>query len=52
MYIFWYSSEFISKIIDFVKEYNLEPFKVWIGPYFGVAIAKPEDLQVINFVKQ
>lgn len=53
MYIFWYSSETIlNNIVDVAKEYNLEPFKIWLGPYFGVVISKPEDLQVINFVKQ
>jgi len=33
-------------------KYNLEPIRVWLGPYFGVTIAKPEDLQVIIFLKQ
>jgi len=42
----------MSKIIDLSKEYNIEPFRVWLGPYFGVVIVKPEDLQVITFLKQ
>jgi len=42
----------MSKVIDNTKEFNLEPFRVWLGPYFGVAIARPEDVQVINFLKQ
>jgi len=42
----------MSKLIDNAKKYNLEPFRAWLGPYFGVVIAKPEDLQVIIFLKQ
>lgn len=41
----------MSRILDYEKDYNLEPFKVWLGPYFGVVIVKPEDLQVITFLK-
>jgi len=42
----------MSKIIDYAKDYNLEPFRIWLGPYFAVVIAKPEDVQVITFLKQ
>eukprot|EP00102_Acyrthosiphon_pisum_P012638 XP_008181891.1 PREDICTED: cytochrome P450 4V2-like [Acyrthosiphon pisum] len=47
-YTFFGSSEHVmSKIIDLVKEYNLSPIKLWLGPYFAVSISKPEDLQII-----
>lgn len=39
----------MSKIIDLAKEYDQLPFKLWLGPYFAVVIAHPEDLQVITF---
>jgi len=52
MFIFLCYSEIMSKIIDNAKKYSLEPFRIWLGPYFGVIIAKPEDLQVITFLKQ
>lgn len=42
----------MSKVFDLLKEYNPGPFSLWLGPYFGVAIAKPEDLQVITFLLQ
>jgi len=42
----------MNQIFDLMQEYNPGPIKVWIGPYFGVAIAKPEDIQVITFLKQ
>ncbi|KAL4123114.1 hypothetical protein QTP88_015344 [Uroleucon formosanum] len=46
-YTFFDSSEQVtSKIIDLVKEYNLLPIKLWLGPYFAVTICKPEDLQL------
>jgi len=45
------SSEMMSRIIDYEKDYNLEPFSAWIGPYFVVVIVKPEDLQVTTFLK-
>ncbi|XP_060860451.1 cytochrome P450 4g15-like isoform X2 [Metopolophium dirhodum] len=41
------SEQIISKIIGLAREYNLEPFKIWLGPYFGVVISKPEDLQIV-----
>jgi len=40
----------MSKIFDLIKKYGPEPFKLWLGPYFAVAIFKPEDLQVITFL--
>jgi len=39
----------MSKIIDMATEYNQSPFRLWLGPYFAVAIGKPEDVQVITF---
>lgn len=44
-------SEIMSKIIDYTRDYNLEPYRLWIGPYFAVVIVKPEDVQVIPFLK-
>ncbi|CAI6360436.1 unnamed protein product [Macrosiphum euphorbiae] len=41
------SEQVMSKIIDLVKEYNLSPIKLWLGPYFAVSICKPEDLQIV-----
>ncbi|XP_029344292.1 cytochrome P450 4C1-like isoform X2 [Acyrthosiphon pisum] len=41
------SEQIVSRILDYVKDYNLEPFKFWMGPYFGVVIVKPEDLQIV-----
>ncbi|XP_015366845.1 PREDICTED: cytochrome P450 4C1-like [Diuraphis noxia] len=41
------SEQIMSKIIDNSKIYNLEPFRAWLGPYFAVVIAKPEDLQIV-----
>ncbi|XP_016656341.1 cytochrome P450 4C1 [Acyrthosiphon pisum] len=41
------SGQIVSRILDYVKDYNLEPFKFWMGPYFGVFIVKPEDLQIV-----
>ncbi|XP_015366846.1 PREDICTED: cytochrome P450 4g15-like [Diuraphis noxia] len=41
------SEQIMSKIIDNAKKYNLEPFRIWLGPYFAVVIAKPEDLQIV-----
>jgi len=38
----------MSKIIDLAKEYNQLPFRLWLGPYFAVAVGNPEDLQVIR----
>jgi len=38
--------------MSLAKEYKLGPIKIWLGPYFGVVIAEPEDLKVINIVKQ
>jgi len=40
----------MCKLFNLLKEYNPEPFKLWLGPYFGVAILKPEDVQVITFL--
>lgn len=50
--MFLYSSDIMSRIIDYEKDDNLEPFRVWIGPYCGVVIVKPEDLQVTTFLKR
>jgi len=36
----------MSKIISYQKDYDIEPFKIQLGTYFGVVIAKPEDVQV------
>lgn len=44
-------SEFSDRIIKLFNSYGYEPCKVWLGPYFGVAILKPEDLQVIVLIK-
>jgi len=44
-------SEFSDKIIKLFNSYGCEPCKVWLGPYFGVGISKPEDIQVIIFKK-
>jgi len=49
---FFYFSEIMSKIIDYTRDYNLEPYKLWLGPYFIVVIVKPEDVQVILLLKQ
>ncbi|XP_022175937.1 cytochrome P450 4C1-like [Myzus persicae] len=47
-YLFTGSSEQVmSKIIDTVKKYSLKPIRLWLGPYFAVVIAKPEDVQII-----
>jgi len=46
IYIF-YVSEVMDKIIKLIGNFGPEPFKVWLGSSFGVAIIKPEDLQVI-----
>jgi len=51
MFIFYFFLEITSKIMEYVKDYNLEPYRIWIGPYFVVTITKPEDLQVITFLK-
>ncbi|XP_060860449.1 cytochrome P450 4C1-like [Metopolophium dirhodum] len=37
----------MSRILDYEKDYNLEPFRAWLGPYFVVIIIKPEDLQIV-----
>ncbi|XP_060860448.1 cytochrome P450 4C1-like [Metopolophium dirhodum] len=37
----------ISQIISLVNEYKLDPIKIWLGPYFGVVIDKPEDLKIV-----
>jgi len=44
--------EIMNRIIEYVKDYDVEPFRVWLGPYFTVIITKPEDLQVLTFLKQ
>lgn len=41
-------SEVMDKIIKLIGNYGPEPFKVWLGSSFAVAIIKPEDLQVIH----
>ncbi|CAI6359143.1 unnamed protein product [Macrosiphum euphorbiae] len=41
------SEQIMSKIIDLAKEYNQLPFRLWLGPYFAVAVGNPEDLQII-----
>lgn len=42
-----YFSEVTENIIKLCNDYGPEPFKIWMGTSFGVAISKPEDLQVI-----
>ncbi|CAH1715441.1 unnamed protein product [Aphis gossypii] len=39
--------QFSDNIIQLFNSYGCEPCKVWLGPYFGVGISKPEDLQII-----
>nr|DAD54391.1 TPA_exp: cytochrome P450 enzyme 8 [Aphis glycines] len=39
--------QFSDNIIKLFNSYGGEPCKVWLGPYFGVSISKPEDLQII-----
>ncbi|XP_050054621.1 cytochrome P450 4C1-like [Aphis gossypii] len=39
--------QFSDNIIQLFNSYGCEPCKVWLGPYFGVVISKPEDLQII-----
>ncbi|KAF0752653.1 cytochrome P450 4C1-like isoform X1, partial [Aphis craccivora] len=39
--------QFSDKIIKLFNSYGCEPCKVWLGPYFGVGISKPEDIQII-----
>jgi len=39
----------MSKIIELAAEYKQSPFRLWLGPYFAVAVGHPEDLQVITF---
>ncbi|KAL4123116.1 hypothetical protein QTP88_015346 [Uroleucon formosanum] len=41
------SEQIMSKIIGLAKEYDLLPFRIWLGPYFAVIISKPEDLQIV-----
>ncbi|XP_022176867.1 cytochrome P450 4C1-like [Myzus persicae] len=41
------SEKIMSKIIDYTRDYNLEPYRLWIGPYFAVVIVKPEDVQIV-----
>jgi len=51
MYIILCFLEIMSKIIEYEKDYNDQPFRVWLGPYFAVIITKPEDVQVITLLK-
>lgn len=37
----------MEQIIALTQKYGPEPFKIWMGTSFCVAIIKPEDLQVI-----
>ncbi|KAE9541566.1 hypothetical protein AGLY_003557 [Aphis glycines] len=39
--------QFSDNVIKLFSSYGGEPCKVWLGPYFGVGISKPEDLQII-----
>ncbi|CAH1715439.1 unnamed protein product [Aphis gossypii] len=39
--------QFSDNVIKLLSSYGGEPCKVWLGPYFGVGISKPEDLQII-----
>lgn len=38
----------MENILKFIKMYSPGPVKLWIGPYFAVAIIKPEDIQVLE----
>ncbi|XP_016658611.1 cytochrome P450 4C1 isoform X3 [Acyrthosiphon pisum] len=37
----------INVLLGFYNNYGSEPFKVWLGPFFGVYIIKPEDVQIV-----
>jgi len=47
--LFNFFLEIMDSIFKLIEDYSPEPFKIWMGPYFGVAIVKPEDIQVIIF---
>ncbi|XP_022166734.1 cytochrome P450 4C1-like isoform X2 [Myzus persicae] len=39
--------EVLNNLVQLIEDYCPGPFKIWMGPYFGVAIVKPEDLQIV-----
>jgi len=39
----------MDSILKIIKDYSPGPFKIWLGPYLGIVIVKPEDVQVIIF---
>lgn len=39
----------MDSILKIIKDYSPGPFKIWLGPYLGIVIVKPEDVQVIFF---
>jgi len=41
-----YLSDKMEKWFKFGRNYGIEPFKFWFGPYFTVVLSKPEDMQV------
>jgi len=41
--------ELMNNIIKLIEDYCPEPFEIWMGPYFGISIVKPDDVQVIIF---
>ncbi|XP_026817199.1 cytochrome P450 4C1-like [Rhopalosiphum maidis] len=41
------SEQVMEKILKLDNKYSPGPFKIWVGPYFGVIIIKPEDVQSV-----
>ncbi|XP_022166735.1 cytochrome P450 4C1-like [Myzus persicae] len=37
----------MKKILKLDDRFSPGPFKIWMGPYFGVIIIKPEDVQAV-----
>ncbi|XP_027840519.2 cytochrome P450 4C1-like [Aphis gossypii] len=37
----------MDSILKIIKDYSPGPFKIWLGPYLGIVIIKPEDVQIV-----
>lgn len=41
-----YYSDYLQNMVHYVKKYNFQAFRAWIGPSLYVVITDPKDVEV------